>query len=121
LPSELSNFAVPISKIQCSILHLLASQRDEESYVAGSTLLNRDTPRFSHDIDVFHDRHERVADVATADTELLRQHGFEIRWIRQQPAIYSAVVQLASDSTKLEWVADISSAMLARSLTRTTQ
>jgi hypothetical protein len=39
---------------------LLATHRDPESYVAGGTPLNRDAPRYSGAIDVFHDRQERV-------------------------------------------------------------
>jgi len=54
---------VPLSKIQTAILQLLASHRDPESYVAGSTPLNRTAPRYSGDIDVFHDREEYI-DVA---------------------------------------------------------
>jgi hypothetical protein len=50
---------MPLSKIQIEVLRLLASQRDPESYVAGATPLNRDAPRYSGDIDVFHDREER--------------------------------------------------------------
>ena len=56
--------AVPLSKIQIEVLRLLASQRDPESYVAGATPLNRDAARYSGDIDVFHDREERVASAA---------------------------------------------------------
>src|SRR5437764_449393 len=59
-----SRCVVPLSKIQMDILSLLASQRDPESYVAGATPLNRDAPRYSSDIDVFHDREERVATAA---------------------------------------------------------
>jgi hypothetical protein len=55
---------VPLSKLQSAILRLLASHRDAESYVAGSTPLNRDAPRYSNDIDLFHDREERVARAA---------------------------------------------------------
>jgi hypothetical protein len=35
---------VPLSKVQTDILKLLASHRDPESYVAGSTPLNRQAP-----------------------------------------------------------------------------
>ena len=52
---------MPLSKIQTDILRLLASHRDPESYVAGSTPLTRSAPRYSGDIDIFHDREERVA------------------------------------------------------------
>jgi len=30
--------------------------RDPESYIAGASPLNRNAPRYSRDIDVFHDR-----------------------------------------------------------------
>ena len=52
---------MPLSKIQTDILRLLAAHRDPESYVAGATPLSRNTSRYSSDIDVFHDREERVA------------------------------------------------------------
>lgn len=47
---------MPLARIQSDILRLLAAHRDPESYVAGSTLLNVNAPRYSGDIDVFHDR-----------------------------------------------------------------
>ena len=56
--------AVPLSKIQTDILRLLAAHRDPESYVAGAAPLNRDAPRVFGDIDMFHDREERVAAAA---------------------------------------------------------
>jgi hypothetical protein len=55
------------ASIQTEILHLLSASRDPESYVAGASLLNRDAPRVSDDIDVFHDREERVAEAALTD------------------------------------------------------
>jgi len=56
--------AVPLSRVQTEILRLLAAHRDPESYVAGAAPLNRDAPRISGDIDVFHDRGERDAAAA---------------------------------------------------------
>jgi len=56
--------AVPLSRVQTEILRLLAAHRDPESYVAGAAPLNRDAPRISGDIDLFHDREERVAAAA---------------------------------------------------------
>ena len=60
---------MPLSKIQTEILGLLAAHRDPESYVAGASPLNRDAPRISGDIDVFHDREERVAAAALNDAQ----------------------------------------------------
>jgi len=59
---------VPLSKLQGEVLLLLASHRNPESYVAGATALNPDGPRFSADIDIFHDREEGVAQASSADT-----------------------------------------------------
>ena len=97
---------MPLTKIQTDVLRLLASHRDPESYVAGATPLNQTAPRFSSDIDVFHDREERVASAALADSHTLEAEGYSVRWLRQHPAIHTAEATLGGAGTKLEWVAD---------------
>jgi len=97
---------VPLSKIQIDVLRLLASYRDPESYVAGATPLNRNALRYSEDIDVFHDREERVALAALSDAEVLLAAGYGIVWIRQLPLIYTAEVTQGEAGTRLEWVVD---------------
>ena len=64
---------MPLSKIQTEVLRLLASHRDPESYVAGATPLNRNAPRYSGDIGVFHDREEGVAKAVEQDTAALQE------------------------------------------------
>ena len=76
---------MPLSRIQTEILALLASHRDPESYVAGSTPLNRTASRYSGDINIFHDREDRVREAAEIDATLLQDHGFTIRWHRRDP------------------------------------
>jgi hypothetical protein len=71
---------VPLSRIQTEILRLLAAHRDPESYVAGAAPLNRDAPRISGDIDLFHDREERVAAAALEDTQTLAAAGYGVVW-----------------------------------------
>ncbi|MGO8815056.1 MAG: hypothetical protein ACLQVG_10420 [Terriglobia bacterium] len=97
---------MPLSKIQSDILRLLAAHRDPESYVAGSTPLTRDTPRYSADIDVFHDREERVGLAATQDIALLKEHGYAVEWTRPGPGVYTIVAERQGAATKLEWVSD---------------
>jgi hypothetical protein len=97
---------VPLSKIQIEVLRVLATHRDPESYVAGATPLNRNAPRYSGDIDVFHDREERVASAALSDAQALTAAGYQISWLRQLPLMYSAEVARGGASTRLEWVAD---------------
>jgi hypothetical protein len=98
--------AVPLSKIQTDVLRLLASHRDPESYVAGATPLNRDAARYSDDIDVFHDREERVAAAALHDAQALTEAGYRVSWLRQLPLIYTAEVIQKDAGTRLEWVVD---------------
>jgi hypothetical protein len=97
---------VPLSKIQADVLRHLAAHRDPESYVAGATPLNRNSSRYSSDIDMFHDREERVAEAALGDTVILSGAGYSVAWIRQQPLIYAATVSKEGASTRLEWVVD---------------
>ena len=97
---------MPLSKIQSDILRLLAAYRDPESYVAGSTPLTRDTPRYSGDIDVFHDREERVGQAATQDIAVLQEHGYTVKWTRPGPGVYTVIVERQGATTKLEWVSD---------------
>jgi hypothetical protein len=97
---------VPLSKIQGDVLRLLASHRDPESYVAGSTPLNLNAPRFSGDIDVFHDREERVAQAAEQDAAFLQEHGYVLQRLRRDPLIYTVLATRAEEATKLEWVVD---------------
>jgi hypothetical protein len=97
---------VPLSKIQSEILLLLAAHRNPESYVAGAVPLNRDGPRFSDDIDIFHDREESVAAAADADASLLVHQGFAVQWLRREPGIHGAVVHRRGESMKLEWLRD---------------
>jgi hypothetical protein len=97
---------VPLSKIQSEVLRLLASHRDPESYVAGSTPLNVNAPRYSSDIGVFHDREERVVQATEQDAAFLQEHGYVLRWLRRDPLIYTVLVERAGETTKLEWVVD---------------
>jgi hypothetical protein len=102
---------LPLSKIQTDVLRLLAAHRDPESYVGGATPLNRASPRFSSDIDVFHDRQERVSEAALSDAAVLEAAGYRVEWLRQLPMIYTAGIYTAGvnkddDGTRLEWVVD---------------
>jgi hypothetical protein len=97
---------MPLSRLQAEILKLLASHRDPESFVAGSTPFNRGTARYSDDIDIFHDRDERVAAAALSDAQILERAGYEVIWIRKLPSIHTAQVRKGNEVTRLEWVVD---------------
>jgi hypothetical protein len=97
---------VPLSNIQSEILRIIARQRDPNSYVAGAAPLNRDMPRFSRDIDLFYDREERVEGAAVADASALSAAGYEVKWLRRLPTMFTAEVTKGDLGTRLEWVVD---------------
>jgi hypothetical protein len=68
--------------------------------------LNRDAARYSSDIDVFHDREERVASAAINDAKALEAGGYGVRWLRQLPLIYTAEVTRQDASTRMEGIVD---------------
>jgi hypothetical protein len=102
-PKRSNRPALPLSSIRSKVLKLLASHRDPESDVAGSTPLNRKEPRWSSYIDVFHDREERVAEAALSDAVFLESQGYLLDWQRREPNIYSVPTSLAGETTMLEW------------------
>lgn len=97
---------MPLSRLQSEVLLLLAAHRNPESYVAGAAPLHQDGPRYSGDIDIFHDQEEAVSEAAEADVSVLRHHGFAVRWQRRVPGLQVAEVRRGNEATRLEWVRD---------------
>ncbi len=97
---------MPISDVQSSVLQIVARHRDPESFVAGGLAINRDGPRFSEDIDIFHDAADRVASAAEYDARALRHAGYGVEWVRRLPALYTAIVRKGDGATHLDWVTD---------------
>ena len=77
---------MPVTEFQKWLCRCLAQGRTPESYVAGALVLNRavGTPRFSRDVDIFHDREELVAQSAARDIELLRNAGCSVEPVLHQ-------------------------------------
>ena len=67
--------------------------------------MNRDAPRISDDIDVFHDREERVAAAALSDAQTLAAAGYGVAWLRQLPLIYTAEVTRGEEALQLAYQA----------------
>jgi hypothetical protein len=97
---------MPLTNGQIAALGIIAAARSPESYVAGSTPLNRGQVRYSSDIDIFHDAEDRVAHTAEADAAALADAGFSIEWVRRTPGVQTVVARRGKDSARLEWVAD---------------
>lgn len=99
---------MPISEVQAVVLKQVAANRSPDSYLAGATVLHRadDTPRFSQDLDFFHDVADSVAQSAETDAKTLRQAGNGFEWILRAPTFHRALVTVRDQSLKMEWAQD---------------
>ena len=107
LRSASKSFAVPISKFQSDVLRLLAAQRSPDSYIAGGIAINRQGPRFSGDIDIFHDTADRQASAVKADEAVLTGAGYTITWpSTRRTGKHEAVIEKDGEQMQLEWVTE---------------
>ena len=98
---------MPITKFQSDVLRLLAAQRSPDSYIAGGVAINREGPRISADIDIFHDSTARLDSAVKADEAALTVGGYTISWPpTQRTAKHVATVEKQNERMQLEWVAD---------------
>jgi hypothetical protein len=99
---------MPLTAFQTDILHLLAGNRRPQSHVAGGIAINRysNSPRYSADLDLFHDTMYDVGQSADQDAVVLTQNGYEFEWSLQQPNLRRAQVKRGDEAFKLEWCHD---------------
>ena len=85
---------MPLTPFQSDTLRLLAARRSPESFVGGGTVLNAgdNSPRFSRDLDLFHDVETSVATCAETDAATLRDAGYSVAWLLRQPLFLRAAV-----------------------------
>ena len=99
---------MPITKFQSKILKTIAANRSPENYLAGATVIHRakNSPRFSQDLDFFHDIGKSVALSAKSDTETLTEAGYDVEWILRSPSFHQALVTSDKNQIRLEWAQD---------------
>jgi hypothetical protein len=99
---------MPVSDIQAEVLKRIAANRGPDSYLAGATVLNRsaESPRFSQDLDFFHDLADSVALSAGRDAATLVDAGYAFEWLLRTPTFHRAVVTVAGQQLKIEWAQD---------------
>lgn len=105
---------MPLTALQKDVLTILAAQRSEESHFAGGVVLNaaEDSPRFSHDFDIFHELAEEVTRASSRDVEALRHAGFQVEtpsrygeW-EKDSTFRKAKVWRGTESVEIDWAAD---------------
>jgi hypothetical protein len=99
-----------LTEYQIAILRLLSKRRIQDgiSYIAGGAALNKalNTPRLSHDIDVFHDTSEALVASWTSDRQCLEHAGYSVWIIREVPSFVEASICRHNDSVLIQWVRD---------------
>jgi hypothetical protein len=99
-------FAVPITKFQSDVLRSLAAHRSPDSYIAGGVAINREGPRYSADIDIFHDSEARLESAARTDASVLTAEGYIVVPGRTREGKREATVSRRDETMQLEWVTD---------------
>jgi hypothetical protein len=95
---------MPLTALQKETLRLLAGHRNPDSHAGGGTVINRDenSPRFSSDIDFFHNVAENVLTSAEQDVAVLVKNGYAVSWQLRQPYLQRAQVSRASETLRLD-------------------
>jgi hypothetical protein len=95
-----------LTHLQSEILRHLAKNRSDKSYLAGGLILNRNWPRRSDDIDIFHDSDEDVTEAANADLAVLEGAGYKSH---KDVFVYGCAEATVSDgmsSTIIQWLGE---------------
>ena len=98
-----------LTDLQKKILRLLAANRSEKSYLAGGLLLNRNWPRRSDDIDIFHDSDEEVTAAAKKDMDVLSAAGFRVHTDLLTYGCVEATVSEDVSATVIQWFGETKS------------
>lgn len=103
---------MPLTTFQKDVLQVIAANRSEASHFAGGLVLNAtpESPRYSHDFDIFHEAEEEVARASHADVLSLRNAGFQVEpmvgdWT-QPVSFRKARIIGNADSVEIDWAAD---------------
>ncbi len=97
---------MPLTAIQKSVAKVLRLHRSEHTYVAGGAVLNRDWPRLSDDMDIFHDIRNRLPRAAEPELKALRNAGFSVELTCENDLTVEAIVRHGGEETKVQWFDD---------------
>ena len=99
---------MPISKIQSEVLKAIAANRNPENYLAGATVLHRseNSPRFSQDLDLFHDIEAAVAESSEVDARTLLELEYDLEWLLRTPTFCRVLVSKGEERIRMEWAQD---------------
>lgn len=95
-----------LTRLQADIVKRLAANRSDTSYVAGGLVLNKDWPRQSDDVDIFHDTDEEIGAAADADIDTLRKAGYRVTIEVAVYGMVEAMVSMDGQNTLIQWMSE---------------
>tara|TARA_R110002074_G_scaffold276579_9_gene447978 strand:+ start:2492 stop:3310 length:819 start_codon:yes stop_codon:yes gene_type:complete len=98
---------MPLTAIQRSVIKVLKLHRSEHTFVAGGAALNREWPRLSDDMDIFHDIRDRLPRFVEPELEALRQAGFSVEVTVETDMTVEAILRKYGEETMVQWMDDI--------------
>ena len=99
---------MPLTPFQSEVLRVISGNRRVESHIAGGIVLNASTesPRFSNDIDIFHDAEDGVIFASEADSASLEATGYSLERLLWAPSFRRVFATKGDDGVKIEWAQD---------------
>jgi len=95
-----------LTPLQRIVAEVLRPFRTRHNYVAGGAALNREWPRLSDDMDVFHDRRDQLPESVEPELRALREAGFAVEITARDQSIVEAVLRRHGGETKVQWFDD---------------
>ncbi len=103
---------MPLTTLQKKVLRLIAANRSAESHVAGGIVLNatQTSPRFSHDLDIFHEAEAELERASDADVQTLEAAGYQIEravgdW-QKSCSFRKARIEAEGEKLEIDWAVD---------------
>lgn len=97
---------MPLTAIQRSVADVLRPHRSEHTYVAGGAALNRDWPRLSDDMDIFHDIRKQLPHFVEPELEALRNAGLAVELTCKTDLTVEAILRREGEETRVQWFDD---------------
>lgn len=95
-----------LTAIQRSAARVLRPHRSKYSYIAGGAALNREWPRVSDDMDIFHDYGDRLPHSVAPELEALRDAGFAVELTSEIDLVVDAIIRKGGEETRIQWFYD---------------
>lgn len=97
---------MPLTEIQRSVVAVLRPFRSAHDYVGGGATLNREWPRLSDDMDIFHDRRGRLPRGVDRELDALRDNGYSVEVTASADSTVEVIVGKFGFETKVQWLDD---------------